>query len=111
MWNVRSCGDTPVERGAWASGASVIAVAVPASSLASAARVWGSFFMMLLERPDLRRNRVHRLGLEVHRLVVEAVAFAEPERVLHPLGVVAPVRRDGIVDRPLVVGHRVRAAA
>src|SRR5438552_16474862 len=111
MWKVRSCGDTPVERGAWASGASVIAVAGPPSSVASAARVWGSFFMMSLERPDLRRNRVHRLRLEVHGLVLEAVAFAEPERVLHPLRVVAPVRRDRVVDRPLVVGDGMGAAA
>src|SRR4029078_4015134 len=107
----RSCVETPVERGAWASGAVVIAVAVPPSSDASAARGWASLFMVSLERADLRRNRPDRVRTQVHGLVLEAVAFAEPERVLHPLGVVAAVRRDRIVDRALVVVDGVGGAA
>src|SRR6476659_577053 len=98
MRKVRSCAETPVERGSCASTAVVIAATVPPSSEASAARVRASFFMMSLERPDLRRNRLDRLRLQVHRLVLEAIAFAEPEGVLHPLGIVAPVRRDRVVD-------------
>src|ERR1019366_4272093 len=72
--------------------------------------VWssGSFAS---ERAHLRRNGVDRQRCQLHRLVVEPVAFAEPERVLHPLGVVATVRKFGIVDRALVFEDVVRAAA
>src|SRR4051812_13387680 len=98
MLNVRRWVAPGVGRGSWASGAVATAAAVPAVSDASLARVTNSFFIVLLERPHLRRDRFDRLRLQVDRLVRQPVAFAEPERVLHPFGVVAAVRRDRIVD-------------
>ncbi len=63
------------------------------------------------ERADLGRHAVHGQGLEVHGLVGEAVASAVPQRVLHPLLVVAAQREVGVVGGVLVVVHRMRAAA
>mmetsp|Transcript_21674 Transcript_21674/g.84431 ORF Transcript_21674/g.84431 Transcript_21674/m.84431 type:complete len:640 (+) Transcript_21674:4098-6017(+) len=60
------------------------------------------------EGADLRRDRFNGERLEVDRLVIQAVAFGVPQRVLHPLLVVAAVRVGGGVA---VVIDRVGAAA
>src|SRR5580765_5826744 len=61
-----------------------------------------------LERPNLGRHRLDAERLELHRLVVEPIAFAVPERVLHPDLVVAAVR---VLGRVGVIIDGVRAAA